>query len=107
MKSLSEPITIVTKKYDGGSNKKKRKSHVSGDNNFDAFLHYSSREIRMKALLGHREDNLSQSSLGNRTNLPVHRRETRISFELHPSLLVMDLMHDESLRDEAKIILLQ
>jgi len=37
-------------------------------------------------------------------NVPAHCRETRISFELHPQILLMELIKDESWwpRDETR-----
>jgi hypothetical protein len=112
MKTSSEPITILTKEYDGGSNEKSLKDG-SSQNHFDAFMYFSSQEIRKNVLLGRREDSLSpspipknESSMSDRISFPARRRETRVSFELHPSLLLMDLMHDEFLQ-EVKTILLQ
>ncbi|KAL3807307.1 hypothetical protein ACHAXA_008532 [Cyclostephanos tholiformis] len=93
MTSSSEPIRIIsTKTYDGGY----RNSHGSSENRFDAFLHYSNRETRMRALLGCRTDTneetgrlvVPSSPTSACSNFPVVCRETRISFELHPSLLV-------------------
>ena len=97
MKSSNEPIEIVlTKIHDGGS----RKSYAVSENQFDAFSHYSHRETRMMALLGHcnvslqpipKNDetgcHIAPSSTSARADTPEHRRDTRISFELHPSLL--------------------
>jgi len=97
MKSFNKPIGIVlTKKHDGGS----RKSYAVSENLFDAFSHYSHRETRMMALLGRRDDRLqliptndetgchvAPSSTSARADTPEHRLDTRISFELHSSLL--------------------
>jgi hypothetical protein len=117
MTSSNEPIrTILTKTYDGGSS-----NYGSRDNHFDAFSHYSNWETRMRALLGRHDDSLPRptpipmneeagcqiiapSSKRVRADIPVHRRETRISFELHPSLAVIGLvpMNDECVDDLVK-----
>jgi hypothetical protein len=87
---------ILTKTYNGGSSGKHLKSNTSGENRFDAFLHYSNRETRMRALLCHRDDRneetgrhyIEPSSISAGADFRVHRRETRITFELHPSVLM-------------------
>ena len=85
-------ITIVpTKQYDGGrsssSFEKKRRLHSSRENDYDAFLHYSRQDVRMNALLGHGVSKVENDEV----NCHV-RRQTRISFELHDSLVMMDSM---------------
>ncbi len=80
MKSLHEPLIITTKTYDGGY----RISHRPSEDGYDAFMHYSDRDTRMKALFG-------APPTSAREEPPVHHsRETRISFELHPSILLTD-----------------
>ncbi len=89
---------ILTKTHDGGSFEKHLKSYTSRENRFDAFLHYSNRETRMRALLCHRDDrneetgrhNIEPSSISAGADFLAHRRETRITFELHPSVLIDD-----------------
>jgi hypothetical protein len=103
MTSSNETIKVIlTKTYDGGSFQKNPKSSNSpGENRFDAFSHYSNRETRMRASSLSRGGDDGDEETGRRDIAPsstsapadflVHRRETRISFELHPSLLVMDV----------------
>ena len=95
--SSNEEIKVIpTKTHDGGSFGKHLKSYTSGENSFDAFLHYSDRETRMRALLFHRDDRneetgrhyIEPSSISAGADCLVHRRETRITFELHPSVLM-------------------
>ena len=94
--SAKEIRVVLTKTHDGGSFGKHLKSYTSGENSFDAFLHYSDRETRMRALLFHRDDrneetgrhNIAPLSTSARADLLLHRRETRISYELHPSVLM-------------------
>jgi hypothetical protein len=94
--SIETMQVILTKTYDGGSFGKHLKSYNSGENRFDAFSHYSNQETRMRALLCHGDDrneetgrhNIAPSSLSARADFQVRRRETRITFELHPSVLM-------------------
>mmetsp|Transcript_3534 Transcript_3534/g.7809 ORF Transcript_3534/g.7809 Transcript_3534/m.7809 type:complete len:116 (+) Transcript_3534:54-401(+) len=105
---------ILTKTFDGGSSSKaKRKFLRSSDEHFDAFSYYSNEEIRMNSLLGDHEDSLpipnnvetETHSITPRTDQdesPLDRK-TRISFELHPTLVMMRIlneMRDEELRVE-------
>ena len=83
--------------------------YSSSKNRVDAFSNYSNREIRMVVLLGHHEGSLPLPIARNQgtishiepssmdgANVPAHCRETRISFGLHPQIVVMELMKDES-----------
>ena len=84
-------ITIVpTKQYDGNrsssSFEKKRRLHSSRENDYDEFLHYSRQDARMNALLGHGVSKVENDEVNN----CQERRQIRISFELHPLLLMMD-----------------
>ena len=86
-------ITIVpTKQYDGNrsssSFEKKRRLHSSRENDYDAFLHYSRQDVRMNALLGHGVSKVENDEVNN----CQERRQIRISFELHDSLVMMDSM---------------
>ena len=83
-KETKEIKVVLTKTHDGGSFGKHLKSYTSGENSFDAFLHYSDQETRMRALLFHR-DNRNEET-GRHNIAPC--RETRISYELHPSVLM-------------------
>ncbi len=82
-------LNVATKTRDGGAKAAKRlKNSVSKQE--DAFLYYSDQETRMSALL------LSNGSSKNDEQIAFesHERKTRISFELHPSLLLEDLLQD-------------
>jgi hypothetical protein len=83
--------------------------YSSSKNRVDAFSNYSNREIRMVVLLGHHEGSLPLPIARNQgtishiepssmdgANVPAHCQETRISFGLHPQIVVMELMKDES-----------
>eukprot|EP00584_Thalassiosira_punctigera_P009288 CAMPEP_0172536924 /NCGR_PEP_ID=MMETSP1067-20121228/8636_1 /TAXON_ID=265564 ORGANISM="Thalassiosira punctigera, Strain Tpunct2005C2" /NCGR_SAMPLE_ID=MMETSP1067 /ASSEMBLY_ACC=CAM_ASM_000444 /LENGTH=145 /DNA_ID=CAMNT_0013322111 /DNA_START=98 /DNA_END=535 /DNA_ORIENTATION=+ len=62
----------------------------------DAFLYYSNDEVRMKTL--RLSDEASIAASANAESSRPERR-TRLSFELHPSLILDDMM-DELLNDE-------
>jgi hypothetical protein len=90
-------IIVATKTHDGGakatytsepSAKRPRKPVRKHE---DPFLYYSHQETRMHALLyrGERDDDSLQNELAMNSEPVV--RKTRISFELHPALLLEDL----------------
>ena len=84
-----QPITVATKTHDGGSNppiERPRRQLVSKQE--DAFLYYSDQETRMNVLLhgGESDERPIQES---------DVRQTRISFEIHPDLLLEDLIQDD------------
>jgi len=54
----------------------------------DAFLHYSNDETRMNTLM------LKEASKCQRQQRVTQERKTRISFEVHPSLILEDLLFD-------------
>jgi hypothetical protein len=71
----------------------------------DPFLYYSNDQVRMKELLlqddDSSDDESSPTSLSDQEQQTTTSvRKTRISFELHPSLLLEDLM-DELLLDDS------
>ena len=108
---------IATKNHDGGSNEDvsscSSPSSLSGGRP-DAFSLYSNQEVRMDRLLFRATRvvpaNLIPSETGNDTNTsssttakthavtslpgqpPIRRRATRLSFEVHPSLLLDPLI---------------
>jgi hypothetical protein len=90
MKSLNEHLVIITTKtYDGGY----RRSYRPSEDNYDAFMHYSDRNTRIKALFispAGSDEETPSSPTSSRKDIPRHRRQTRISFEVHPSILVTD-----------------
>jgi hypothetical protein len=71
----------------------------------DPFLYYSNDQVRMKELQLQEEDSSNEAS----TSLSIQEqhtttsvRKTRISFELHPSLLLEDfLLDDEHILDDS------
>ena len=71
----------------------------------DPFLYYSNDQVRMKELRSFRDEEDDSSDDGSSsTSLSSQEqpatacvRKTRISFELHPYLLLEDLMRDEDL----------
>ena len=54
----------------------------------DAFLHYSNDETRMNTLM------LKEAPKCQRQQRVTQERKTRISFEVHPSLILEDLLFD-------------
>jgi hypothetical protein len=102
-------VPVLTKTYDGGSNvtAKINVIHSRKEGYFDAFSYYSSQERRMNSLLGrdhanrtipdnddtsYRDAPISASSetrtTTNDNNSPPVLRQTRLSWEVHPSLIV-------------------
>ena len=55
----------------------------------DAFLHYSNDETRMNTLM------LKEAPKCQRQQRVAQERKTRISFEVHPSLILEDLLFDD------------
>ena len=79
-------ITVATKTHDGGSNppiERPRRQHVSKQE--DPFLYYSDQETRINALL------LNGNESDERATQESDIRQTRISFEIHPDLLLTSL----------------
>mmetsp|Transcript_15708 Transcript_15708/g.22340 ORF Transcript_15708/g.22340 Transcript_15708/m.22340 type:complete len:127 (-) Transcript_15708:115-495(-) len=87
--SAKNGLNVATKTHDGGATAAKRPRN-SARKQDDPFMYYSNQETRMSALL------LSNDSGDNEEQvaLEFHERKTRISFELHPSLLLEDLLPD-------------
>ena len=104
---------VATKNYDGGSNEEANNPSSSGVNGGggrpdDAFSLYSNQEIRMDRLLLRRtscelipsdtgSDDIMDTSTTNTdaaTSLPRRppKRRTRLSFEVHPSLVLDPLL---------------
>ena len=54
----------------------------------DAFLHYSNDETRMNTLM------MKETPKYQRQQRVTQERKTRISFEVHPSLILEDLLFD-------------
>lgn len=89
-KAMMKPVP--TKKHDGGSNKAKRNK----SKHFDAFSYYSDNAVRMNALLGRQERNRQtpQSNDGeeNARGTKQPCRQTRLSFELDPTYIIMEAL---------------
>eukprot|EP00984_Skeletonema_dohrnii_P024128 scaffold13221_cov123-Skeletonema_dohrnii-CCMP3373.AAC.5 len=74
----------------------------------DAFLYYSNDQVRMKELLLQDVEDDSSDDESPPTSVSSNQeqsttscvRKTRITFELHPSLLLEDLMNDELFGDD-------
>lgn len=82
-------LNVVTKTNDGGAKAAKRPRFPVRKQE-DPFMYYSDQETRMNALL------LSAGNGENDEQIApaLHERKTRISFELHPSLLIEDMLTD-------------
>ena len=106
-------MQVPTKTSDGGSTKAKMKVLRSSERHIDAFSYYSSRDIRMDALLGRRQEEGSAPVRRDGDNdsvepappapkkakkdlpeAPQEDRQTRLSFELHPHLIMMRLLEE-------------
>jgi len=86
-------ISVPTKICDGGSSEAKRK--------VDAFSYYSNHKSRMVELLqDHRIVNplLRESIEETCPRAPIHR-QTRVSFELHPSLILGHALLEDNYDD--------
>ncbi len=81
-------LNDATKTHDGGAKAASLRNPVPKQE--DPFLYYSDQETRMSALL------LSNDSGENDEQIApaLHERKTRLSFELHPSLLFEDMLTD-------------
>lgn len=121
MMMMSPSITVPTKTYDGGS-KRNHTVDDSADGCKDAFSKYSNTLVRMQQLLmlddedmkEFEEDDLSflaplndaLRSAGisvepSKRRKIVHERKTRLSWEVHPSLLLDNFLIDQDLSDDA------
>lgn len=85
-----EPFTtIATKTHDGGANPRNGRP-PSGQlvrKHEDPFMYYSHQETRMKSLLLTDEGEESNERVAGELDV----RKTKISFELHPSLVLESL----------------
>ena len=112
MLSPTTPISVPTKTHDGGS--KRNIVHDTADGAKDAFSKYSNTLVRMQQLLllDDEDDDLSflaplndaLRSAGinvepSKRRKVVHERKTRLSWEVHPSLLLDNLI-DQDLSDD-------
>lgn len=93
-----EVYTVPTKAHSGGS-----LTPATSGGCFDAFAFYSNRHQRMNRLLMRAGDDdamprgASAPSNGSSPMQPSGRT-TRVSFEIHPSLLLQDLLYSEDER---------
>mmetsp|Transcript_12310 Transcript_12310/g.18886 ORF Transcript_12310/g.18886 Transcript_12310/m.18886 type:complete len:126 (-) Transcript_12310:9-386(-) len=80
-------VNIATKTHDGGATATKRPRNPVHKHE-DPFMYYSHQETRMSALLLSNGNDENDGQVARES----HERKTRISFELHPSLLLEDLL---------------
>ena len=98
---MAPPVTVVqvpTKTYDGGVTEHEaaaRKGSMKSVNKKqeDPFLWYSNQERRMNAML-HKDSDVPATATNNNEKVV---RKTRLSFEIHPSLLFDDMILDSDL----------
>lgn len=96
-------VQVPTKTYDGGSSVKEheavaRKGSMKSVYNKqeDPFMWYSNQETRMNAMLFKDSDVPATATNSNKKVV----RKTRISFEIHPSLLFDDIIFGSDLEDQ-------
>ena len=82
---LEAPTTTATMKQAQDT----RKSSPTTVCKHDAFLHYSNDETRMNTLM------MKETPKYQRQQRVTQERKTRISFEVHPSLILEDLLFDD------------
>ena len=87
-------VQVPTKTHDGG-----RKGSMKPVNNKqdDPFMYYSNQETRMNAMLFKNNDVPAATATNNNKKVV---RKTRISFEIHPSLLFDDIIFGSDLEDQ-------
>jgi len=87
-------VQVPTKTHDGG-----RKGSMKPVNNKqdDPFMYYSNQETRMNAMLLKDSDVPAATATNNNKKVV---RKTRISFEIHPSLLFDDIIFGSDLEDQ-------
>jgi hypothetical protein len=91
--STSQKIMVPTKKYDGGSSETERErlKCFTAEKHFDAFSYYSNQGqvgqsiLESQGIIHRVPADIEETQ--PRAELPGSRR-TRISFELHPSLVL-------------------
>jgi len=97
--AAEDPIEVMfvpTKTYDGGSSPKTTEEGTDKDafepqdpKRKDSFLYYSNDANRLSYLLLHRDDDQEAAPAGE--HQPPITRKTRLSFEVHPDLLLADM----------------
>ena len=96
-------VQVPTKTYDGGYVREHeavaRKGSMKSVNNKqeDPFMWYSNQETRMNAMLFKDSDVPAATATNNNKKVV---RKTRISFEIHPSLLFDDIIFGSDLEDQ-------
>eukprot|EP01083_Nonionella_stella_P073269 197981_1 len=94
---ITKVIAVPTKSGDEVVNSSRTQANPERDN--DAFSYYSSDQVRIQTLM------LSTGRVTNRQEQQQQQqhqeRKTRISFELHPSLILEDLL--DELAEEEKL----
>ena len=95
-------VQVPTKTYDGGCVREHEAVARKGltkpvcNKQEDPFMWYSNQEIRMNAMLFKDSDVPATATNNNEKNV----RKTRISFEIHPSLLFDDIIFGSDLEDQ-------
>lgn len=93
---MMAPVIVVqvpTKTYDGGRKGSMKSVNIKQE---DPFMWYSDRETRMNAMLFKDSDVPATATNSNKKVV----RKTRISFEIHPSLLFDDIIFGSDLEDQ-------
>ena len=85
-------VQVPTKTYDGGKESMKSVNNKQED----PFMWYSNQETRMNAMLFKNNDVPATATNSNKKVV----RKTRISFEIHPSLLFDDIIFGSDLEDQ-------
>ena len=99
---MAPPVTVVqvpTKTYDGGVTEHEaaaRKGSMKLNKQEDPFMYYSNQERRMNAML-HKDNDVPATATNNNEKVV---RKTRLSFEIHPSLLFDDIIFGSDLEDQ-------
>jgi hypothetical protein len=79
---------VATKTHDGASEPAAKRPRKSVRKHEDPFMYDSHQETRMNTLLLGKDENDDDEQVGRETVV----RKTRISFELHPDLLLEDFL---------------
>ena len=87
-------VQVPTKTHDGGKGSMKSVNNKEED----PFMWYSNQETRMNAMLLKDSDIPATATATNNNKKVV--RKTRISFEIHPSLLFDDITFGSDLEDQ-------
>mgnify|MGYP007121431910 CR=1 FL=1 len=88
-------VQVPTKTYDGGKGSMKSVNNKEED----PFMWYSNQETLMNAMLV-KDSNVPAATATATNNNKKVVRKTRISFEIHPSLLFDDITFGSDLEDQ-------